>query len=119
MRYLLDACVHGELCVQLRALGADAIVFPGKPGTPDIRLLEFAASEERILITNGKDFGDLVIRKAHRFKGVVLVRTEIASLESAEAMAQRIMSLPNGGTGTFNVIETNSIRTRNIEIPPP
>lgn len=42
----------------------------------DIEILDIALREKRILVTNDKDFGELIIRKKLSHCGVVLLRLE-------------------------------------------
>ena len=63
MKLLLDTCVWGGVCKELRAAGHD-VVWAGDwqedPG--DHEILGRAHREERILVTLDKDFGELVFR---------------------------------------------------------
>ena len=61
MRLLLDTCVWGGACKDLRANGHDVVwagEWPEDPG--DEEILQRAYREERVLVTLDKDFGESV-----------------------------------------------------------
>ena len=62
MKFLIDACAASRLMVHtLTELGHDVITASDiDPRADDEYLLELAYQENRILITEDKDFGDLV-----------------------------------------------------------
>lgn len=58
-----DENVEIEVVEALRALGHDVLhATESAPGDPDATLLNVAAEGGRVLVTNDKDFGDLVFR---------------------------------------------------------
>ncbi len=69
---LLDSCVWGGALPALSSLGHD-VVWSGSwakdPG--DAVILATAHSEQRILVTLDKDFGELVILKGQSHSGIV------------------------------------------------
>ena len=62
MRFLLDACASSQrLRSTLTTLGHDVVsALDHDPRASDETLMAWATAEERILITEDKDFGDLV-----------------------------------------------------------
>jgi predicted nuclease of predicted toxin-antitoxin system len=64
MRWLVDECVAAALVHQLRTAGHDAsYMADGGAGTIDTSVLQLAHEEGRLLLTEDKDFGDLVFRR--------------------------------------------------------
>ena len=63
MKFLLDACASSHrMHSTLMRLGHDVIpALEFNPSASDEELPEFATEEQRILITEDKDFGELVI----------------------------------------------------------
>jgi len=65
MRFLAGANVSRLVILRLRAAGHDVIsvseTFP--PRTPDEQVLSAAQASDSILITEDRDFGELVIRQ--------------------------------------------------------
>jgi predicted nuclease of predicted toxin-antitoxin system len=64
MRFLIDESADARLAAYLTSLRHDVkLVARGyAPGIPDERVLTFAHTEQRILITDDRDFGELVFR---------------------------------------------------------
>ena len=76
MRLLLDQSADARLIGHLRSLGHDAIRI-GKEypaGLPDQEVLSLARVEQRILIANDRDFGDLVVRQRQPHTGIIYSR---------------------------------------------
>lgn len=77
MRWLVDECVDAALAVQLRILGHDvAYMSDVAPRATDTEVMSRAHSENRVLLTEDKDFGDLVFRQARPVPGIVLLRID-------------------------------------------
>lgn len=76
MRFLLDENAEYRLALFLRAQGHDVTViardYPGAMTDTDI--LATAYQEQRIVITNDRDFGALVFFKQQAHAGVILFR---------------------------------------------
>ena len=103
MRFLLDENVDLPLADYLRETGHDAtaVALDYTRSISDYQVLEIARAESRILITNDKDFGDLIYHRQLAHAGVILFRLrdedipfKIARLEAvlthhAEALAAR------------------------------
>lgn len=112
MRFAIDACVPAQLAEELTALGADVVAAAGRPAMPDEEVLSGAVVQGRVLITNDKDFGDLVFRDGRAAVGVILIRFDIVSPALAETTARRIADLPQHGRGQFVVLESGGERLR-------
>ena len=65
MRFLLDENTDFTLVAFLQQLGHDVtcIAHDYPAALKDTQVLSIAASEQRILITNDKDFGELIVRR--------------------------------------------------------
>ena len=73
MRFLVDRCAGRRLAEWLRSNGHDALEAQTiGPDPGDQALLELAASENRVLITIDKDFGELIY--LHRISHAGLIR---------------------------------------------
>jgi predicted nuclease of predicted toxin-antitoxin system len=75
-RFLLDQSADARLVPFLRSLGHDAtrIGAEHRPGLSDVEVLAIASAERRILVTDDRDFGELVVRRALPHAGVIYVR---------------------------------------------
>lgn len=61
MKFLVDECCDAELVLKLRSEGHNVLyVMELKPSATDKEILQKAYSENRILLTEDKDFGELV-----------------------------------------------------------
>ena len=76
MRFLLDESADLPLRAYLRSLGHDAtaIAHEHPSALADDDVLEIAVREDRVLITNDRDFGELVFRRLMPHRGVILFR---------------------------------------------
>ena len=72
MRILLDTCVWGGAVDDLEAAGHDVRwvgAWPQDPGDPEI--LQRALTDERVLVTLDKDFGELAILHQQPHSGII------------------------------------------------
>lgn len=75
MRFLADESCDGCMVRALQEAGHDVVaVAEAHQGTDDTRVIELAVDAERILITEDKDFGQLVHAAGHGHGGVILLR---------------------------------------------
>ena len=82
-------------------------------GATDDELLTFAFSERRTLLTEDKDFGELIYRLRRPARGIVLLRFDVAdrSLKIPrlrDLLAREVERLP----GAFVVLEADKVRIR-------
>ncbi len=87
MKFLLDECAASRpLHAALAELGHDVLSARDRfSGASDETLLEVAREEGRVLITEDKDFGDLVFLRGLPHPGIVRL-VEMTPMERAEAM---------------------------------
>lgn len=77
MRFLVDECTGSKVADSLRLAGHEVFsVYDEARGTTDDEVLTKAFVENWILITNDKDFGELIYRERRRHRGVVFMRLE-------------------------------------------
>ena len=63
MKFLADECCDRSLVEDLRKAGYDVrYVLESDPGASDDEVLALAFDEQRIIVTEDKDFGELVYR---------------------------------------------------------
>lgn len=59
----------------LQDLGHEILsIFAEAPGIADDEVLAMAVAEDRILITNDKDFGEMIFRERLKHRGVIFLR---------------------------------------------
>ncbi|MBI4749155.1 MAG: DUF5615 family PIN-like protein [Acidobacteria bacterium] len=75
MRFLVDECTGPAVARWLRSSGHDVYsVFEESRGSDDDDVMKKAFEENRILITNDKDFGEKVYREGKSHHGIILLR---------------------------------------------
>jgi predicted nuclease of predicted toxin-antitoxin system len=79
VRWLADECVDAGLVSHLRASGHDVIYMAEvAPAASDALVMMRAQAERRLLLTEDKDFGDLVFRRGQSVPGIILLRIDPA-----------------------------------------
>ena len=77
MRWLADECVDASLVTRLHEAGYDTVYLAeAAPSATDADIVALARREGRLLLTEDKDFGDLVIRGRAEVPGLVLLRID-------------------------------------------
>ncbi len=77
MRFIVDECIDKKICEWLRKSNHDIIsIYENYRGYKDIKVLNLAYNEDRILITDDKDFGDMIYRDNLRHRGIILLRLQ-------------------------------------------
>jgi predicted nuclease of predicted toxin-antitoxin system len=77
VRFLVDESTGPSVARWLKQLGHDVFsVYDQARGLDDQIILRRAVAEDRVLITNHKDFGELIFRENRPHRGVVLLRLE-------------------------------------------
>jgi predicted nuclease of predicted toxin-antitoxin system len=84
------------------------------PSIEDADVLAWAAREQRGLLTDDKDFGELVVREGRAHHGVVLLRLHgLPPAERAELVSRVFGSLMDEIRGNFAVVERDgAVRIR-------
>ncbi len=78
MKLLADECCDSALVSFLRKEGHDVLyVTEYRPGALDSEVVEIARIEKRIIITEDKDFGELVYRLKIEAEGIILLRFNV------------------------------------------
>src|SRR5438094_6234912 len=75
MRLIVDECTGPVVARWLESTGHDVVsVFDESPRAPDTSILERAVREDRVIVTNDKDFGEMIFRQRRRHRGVIFLR---------------------------------------------
>jgi predicted nuclease of predicted toxin-antitoxin system len=112
MRFLVDECTGPKVADRLRDQGHEVLsVYHEARGLDDEAILDRAFSENWILITNDKDFGEKVYREGHPHKGVVLLRLEDERADNKISVLQRLLhSYADKLVGRFLVVTETQVR---------
>jgi predicted nuclease of predicted toxin-antitoxin system len=114
MRFLADENVSRLVIQRLRAGGFDvASIMEETSGVSDTAVLEIAGSGARILITEDRDFGELVIRQKLAVRGVVLLELDrLSNLGEADRVSEIVQAYLNKLEGNLVVVEPSRVRIR-------
>jgi predicted nuclease of predicted toxin-antitoxin system len=114
VKFLVDESTGQSVVNELRRLGHDVIsiqeIFPSLDDPP---ILDIAGNENRILITNDKDFGELIYRSRLPHAGVLLFRLQDESAANRARMIRQVLqSCGEKLQGSFVIASERKIRIR-------
>jgi len=112
MRFLVDECTGPVVARWLRAQKHEVFsVYEEARGMDDDEVIAKAFAEDRILITNDKDFGEKIHRERRPHKGVVLLRLEDERAANKIAALRRLLESYAGQLANqFVVVTENQVR---------
>ena len=113
-RFLADENVSRLVVERLRAAGFDvSSVRETRPGASDKDILDAAGSDDRVLITEDRDFGELVVRQRLKVRGVILLELDrVTNAAEAELVAEVVRIHESKLTGNLLVVEPARVRVR-------
>ncbi len=118
MRFIVDQAVSWQVAEALTKAGHDAIHVRdvGRANAPDESILELAAADRRIIISQDTDFGTLLVRAGGKHPSVVLLRMRDARPEThARTILQNLPQIARDlESGAIVVIEDARIRVRRL-----
>jgi predicted nuclease of predicted toxin-antitoxin system len=114
MRLFADESIDGPIIRQLRRDGHNIIyVKEIRPGISDEEVLALANHELAIILTEDKDFGELVFRRGLFTYGVILARLQgLSPNEKAKRISEAIQNNQHNLWNKFVVITEDKIRIR-------
>ena len=122
MKFLADECCDSGIVASLRAGGHDvAYVLERQAGVSDEEVLLNAFVEGRILLTEDKDFGELVYRLKKPAYGIILIRIDVRErYEKWPCLEALIAKHGERLPGHFVVVDLNKYRFRPLifKLPP-
>lgn len=112
MRFLVDECTGSKVAAWLRGEGHEVFsVFDDARGISDDEILEKAVDENWILITNDKDFGEMVFRERRGHHGVVFMRVEDErAANKIEVLRQLLKTYAEKLPEEFAVVSETKVR---------
>lgn len=112
MRFLVDECTGPSVAKWLRNDGHQVFsVFDELRGTSDNELLAKACAEKWILITNDKDFGEMVYRENRSHCGIVFLRLrDQRSAVKIDVLNRLIKAYADKLTDAFVVVTETQVR---------
>jgi predicted nuclease of predicted toxin-antitoxin system len=102
------------MVTSLKNDGHDVLyVLEKNPGVTDDEVLLDAYNEKRILITEDKDFGELVYRLKKPAEGIILIRIDVEQRHLKWSRIKKLIEKHEGHlSGHFVVINTQKFRFR-------
>lgn len=112
MRFLVDECTGPAVGHWLRAQQHDVVsVYETARGIDDDEVIQRAFAEDRILITNDKDFGEKIYRERLPHKGIILLRLADERSAAKIGVLERLLSgHANRIPGQFVVVTETKVR---------
>ncbi len=112
MRFLLDENVDIRVATFLEDRGHDvtAVARDYQRSLPDAEVLALAVREERIVITQDRDFGELVYRQQHAHAGVIYLRVQPPDIQLILGRLEALLQQPEERFSRFLVVTRTRIR---------
>jgi predicted nuclease of predicted toxin-antitoxin system len=115
MRFLLDENAEYRIAAVLGGMGHDvtAVAHEYPSGISDLEVLGIAVAEDRILITNDSDFGDLVFRQHFSHAGILYLRIpQDTSIEEKIGLLLQGLETHQDLLHRFLVVTNRGVRVR-------
>jgi len=115
-RFIVDESIDFPVVSYLKSKDYDTTsVVEDYRSLEDIVILKIAFEENRILITNDKDFGNLIFKEKLSSKGLILLRLGNQSSNAKIKILEKLIRDYSGRfLGNFVVVSENKIRVRKI-----
>ncbi|OHB80277.1 MAG: hypothetical protein A2Z25_06950 [Planctomycetes bacterium RBG_16_55_9] len=112
MKFLVDECTGPMVAGWLRQKGHDVFsIYDQARGMPDDEIIQMAVAQQRILITNDKDFGERIYRDHRLHRGVILLRLEDERAPSKIAVLSNLLAqYANKIDDAFVVVSERRVR---------
>jgi len=115
MQFLADENFPRTSILRLREAGCDvAAIIEDSPGAKDRQVLEHAATENRLLLTFDRDYGELIFRRGFAAPaGIVYFRfVPDTPAEPADVLLEILSATDLSIEGKFTIIERGRVRQR-------
>jgi predicted nuclease of predicted toxin-antitoxin system len=112
VRFLADESCDFSVVRALRAVGHDVLaVAELAAGSDDAMVMDLSLRESRVLLTEDKDFGQLVYAQSQQSSGVIFIRYPATARKSLQKDVVTLVSqLETDLTGSFVVMSPGRIR---------
>jgi predicted nuclease of predicted toxin-antitoxin system len=114
MKFLLDESVEYRLSSYLTKLGHNvtAIAHDYPASLEDQAVLTVATQEKRILITNDRDFGELIFRQQLHHSGIIFLRMRGQAVEVKQTRLGQVIAEYTDQLHHFLVVTPKRVRVR-------
>ena len=116
IKFLVDESVEKAVVDFLRKQGYDALyVAENCSGITDDEVLSFANRDNRVLVTNDRDFGELIFLQRKASSGVLLFRSSSEKSSDRVSLVRKLLqSFADRLEGNFVVVSDEKIRIRKL-----
>lgn len=116
MRFLADECCDVAIVMALRKAGHDVkAVSEISPSAEDLDVIRLATREKRILITEDKDFGQLVYAYGQTSGGVIFLRYPVSARQRiSEDIVRLVKQSGKKLVRRFVVVQPGRIRVSGV-----
>jgi predicted nuclease of predicted toxin-antitoxin system len=116
LKLLADENIAGDIMAWLRANGCEVLDAAEQMAQEvDSVLLRTAEAEGRLLLTEDKDFGELVFRDRLNSHGVILLRMGRLTIpQRVRRLAETWSIVESNPSGRFIVITAQKVRVRSL-----
>lgn len=118
MRFLADECLPRAVVEMLRGRGAD-VIYAAETAhrADDTSLLALATAEQRIVVTEDFDFGDLLIRDLLKGYGAIILFLPDADAIMRAARLKRVLDTPGFvAEGYLTIVSARRVRQRALPV---
>jgi predicted nuclease of predicted toxin-antitoxin system len=121
VKFIVDESTGKAVVQLLRQLGYDVLaVSESMSQASDADILKRALENSRILITNDKDFGELIYRSGKAHAGVILLRLSDERSANRVRVVRTVLEHHLGRlSGNFVVASEKRLRVRSGKMPKP
>jgi len=114
MQLAADESVDFGLIVNLRSIGFEVLsIAEFSPGIDDMQVMAITVDKNCLLITEDKDFGELVHRLKMEHNGILLIRmNEINREDRLKIIPSMIKEYFSKLKNNFSVLTSNGLRIR-------
>ncbi|MBL8028388.1 MAG: DUF5615 family PIN-like protein [Fibrobacteres bacterium] len=116
MNFLVDECCGSKFAKALAQLGHN-VEFAGDvcKGATDISVVQLAQKNNSIIITEDKDFGELLFRYGYVMPGLILIRLDVDELALRLTLLKSLLNdKQHSIIGHFVILEKQRIRLRKM-----
>jgi predicted nuclease of predicted toxin-antitoxin system len=117
MKIVADENVDRLVIERLRSNGNEVLSIAREfASSPDTEVLSISNNQGALLITEDKDFGELVFHKKRSHFGILLVRLEgLSRSERVRLVCDIVLHRSNELANSFSVLTPGSLRIRRAE----
>lgn len=116
MRFIIDECTGPTVAEWLVKQNHEVYsIFDSARGMEDDEIISRATDENRIIITNDKDFGEKIFREGKFHNGIILLRLQDERPQSKIDVLSRLLNSHSENLpGAFIVVTEKAIRFARI-----